>query len=410
MKAVVLEVRNGKSAVLAKDGTVRQVNKEYEVGQTINIRTSSKSYARYMGLVAAALVLLTSGLFTYNFETAQACSYVTLDVNPSIEYAMNRLNEVISIEALNTDAVSIVNSVNQITPDRSSLETAMENTLTVLGDNEYLTDDEEVFLVDVVTDDAKRTGVITEELGSVVEKNSSDKFCVVSSSLSEREIAHENNISAGRYKVMVNQVSSQEGAEGSIDADTISSYKYKPVREMLGIPYVSAQTGTGENDGQGSESIPEEGTQTPEGGSQPPAEGTQAPAEGIAPAEGDAPKDDAGMPGNGEEAPSKPEESGNMTPENNGTGADQAPPFDNNAPAQSGGDSSAPAPPADAGGGDQGNTGNTQPEANPGDMSNGGGQGGPSDNGNPGMPGQDGGQPGGGGEGGPQSGGGAPPS
>ena len=239
MKAVVLEVKDGKSAILMKDGTVRKVNKAYKVGQTINISARSGSYVRYIGMVAAALVLITTGGFAYGYETVQACSYVTLDINPSIEYVMNRLDQVIGIEAINEDAVSIVDEVNDITDRKASLSEAVGNTLDVLNENGYMSEDEDVLLVDIVSDDDKRSGELRKEIDIIITGHEDDTFNVVSSGIGERNVAHERGISAGRYRMMMTQTGHDGDNTEIPDDKTLAEYKVRSVRDMLGIPQVN---------------------------------------------------------------------------------------------------------------------------------------------------------------------------
>ena len=115
MKAVVLETHGGFAAVLRDDGVVEKIRRSCQVGETVELEERKvvafpKRIGRWSVAAAAALILLTSGGL-YGYNNAYAYSYVTLDINPSIEYVLNRKNEILRVTALNDDAQAIVESV-----------------------------------------------------------------------------------------------------------------------------------------------------------------------------------------------------------------------------------------------------------------------------------------------------------
>ena len=95
MKAVVLEIRNRKAAVLTNGGQIIKVNNnDFMVGQEINIMDASeriydmaKSAAKWMPAAVAAAFLVLVGRFTS--VANEPYGVVSLDVNPSIEFTIN---------------------------------------------------------------------------------------------------------------------------------------------------------------------------------------------------------------------------------------------------------------------------------------------------------------------------------
>ncbi len=111
MKAVVVEIKNNYAAVLSDNGCISKVkNKNYVIGQVIYIR-SEKSFSKKMVTIAAsaaALFVLGTGTWAY----AAPYSYVSLDVNPSIEFTVNRFDRVIRVKAVNDDGEELLKNIN----------------------------------------------------------------------------------------------------------------------------------------------------------------------------------------------------------------------------------------------------------------------------------------------------------
>lgn len=63
-------------------------------------------HRRYIIAAAAVLLLCTTGVYSYN--NVVASSYVSLDADTSIEYTLNRKNQVLDVTALNEEAEKIV--------------------------------------------------------------------------------------------------------------------------------------------------------------------------------------------------------------------------------------------------------------------------------------------------------------
>lgn len=210
MKAVVMETKNGSSVVLREDGIFEKVNKTYEVGQTIEWNASLSAHRkrnyrriyRYVGAAACFAAVVTAGLGT-TYQTAFACSYVSVDVNPSIEFTLNRMNRVLSVSGLNEDAQAIVEELNARGIRFDTLETALDKTQTVLQEQNYLTDSDAI-LIDISSDDPKRLSALTQKVERSINpsESSGEALHLTTSSLTDRNEAHTNQISTGRYGAM----------------------------------------------------------------------------------------------------------------------------------------------------------------------------------------------------------------
>jgi hypothetical protein len=129
MKAVVVEIRSNKAAVLSDNGCVVTVkNNGYEIGQVIQMIDSKKKFTKKIAVFAAsaaAFVLVGTGTWAY----ASPYSYVSMDVNPSIEYTVNRFDRVLSIKAINDDGEEILQAINLDDLENKTIEDAILKTV-----------------------------------------------------------------------------------------------------------------------------------------------------------------------------------------------------------------------------------------------------------------------------------------
>lgn len=242
MKAIVMETKNGSSVVLREDGIFEKVNQTYEVGQTIEWNASFSArqkpkYStlyRYAGAAACFAAVVTAGLGT-TYQTAFACSYVSVDVNPSIEFTLNRMNRVLSVTGLNDDAQTIVEELNELGIRFDTLETALDKTQTVLQEQHYLTDSDTI-LIDISSDDPKRLSKLTQKVERSMnppansENSAEPTLHLTTSSLADRDEAHTNQISTGRYGAMKKEAE-QKGEE--ITPENIETFRELPVEKLF---------------------------------------------------------------------------------------------------------------------------------------------------------------------------------
>lgn len=146
MKSVVLEVKGKFAAVLSDDGSIKKIkNKNYAVGQEIwsiqkeeDLKMKKLPVAKKMALCAscAAIMLFSAGVWAY----AAPYSYVSLDVNPSIEYTLNRLDRVIKVKAVNDDGQAILDELNMTDLKNKSIEDAILATVQQISNEGYFTE------------------------------------------------------------------------------------------------------------------------------------------------------------------------------------------------------------------------------------------------------------------------------
>ena len=233
MKGVVLEIRDGEAAILLEDKTVKRVRCDCEVGDTVEIEEKGKitqfpkRATRWIAAAVAAVILVSGGSYGYN--NAYAYSYVTLDANPSIEYVLNRKNEVLSVSALNEDAVSIVEELNAGDVRGAALTELLEETTELLYRDSYLdAEDGDCLLISVTSRGGRQRESLNAEIEEFNEKERSTVY-VTNTSIEEERSAKSLGISTGRYKLMEDALA----AEGESAAEDPRSFGEAPVAELL---------------------------------------------------------------------------------------------------------------------------------------------------------------------------------
>lgn len=110
------------------------------------------------GTAAAACfcaVLMTGGIYAY--QNKQVESVIGIDVNPSIELSVNRKDKILSAEALNTDAVEIIDGMDLKGVD---LDIAVNAIIGSMVKHGYLQDLDNAILVTVNNDSISKAGAL----------------------------------------------------------------------------------------------------------------------------------------------------------------------------------------------------------------------------------------------------------
>ncbi len=252
MHAIVMEKKKRICAVLCDDGCFRKIAGNFDLGQEISVIADSPTtchikgkkaghnsiYRMFLPYAAAALIIITAGL-AYMYETALAYSYVTVDVNPSIEYTLNRLNRVINVTALNDDAAGVVDALSDSLKNKS-LSDALSETVAVLQENNYLLGDDASILIDVVPGSERSYSDLSKDISETFD-DSNINLCLLESDIDSRQEAINSGMSTGRLEAMkqiadstpINETDSFTG-DNSQDLSTLKDvYKSLPIKDIL---------------------------------------------------------------------------------------------------------------------------------------------------------------------------------
>ncbi len=226
MKAVVLEVKNNKSVVLMDDGTIKKINKVYEVGQEIDVKPSIVKFPKKYLAIAASFALafiLGAGGYVYAAPT----SYVTMDARLSFEFGLNVFDEVVSIVSLNPEGEKIVADFNNLSSFHPTIDEAVALTSELLYDANYLSSDSKSeVIISAVSADANKSAILSEKAKNAVSEVSSKRgatseVAAAIASPATREQAMSEGKSTGQY--IVNGGKNSDGSEAVIIATPSNS-------------------------------------------------------------------------------------------------------------------------------------------------------------------------------------------
>ena len=227
MKAVVLETRNGEAAVLVNDGTVRIVRGVYNVGEIIDYRLRPQ-FVQWIAAAAAMLILVGGSTAMWIDRNYVTYAEVSLDVNPSIIYSLNKRDRVLDVRAVNDDAESIVKVLEQEGVRFTPLSEAVEKTMSILDNQGYMDEStDDYVLINVSADNEGRQKRLSDEvetaMTATLEQNHTIEYRIDHSDRKTAREADKAGMSAGRYAAW-------QRDEGASD---IKDYADKPVRELM---------------------------------------------------------------------------------------------------------------------------------------------------------------------------------
>lgn len=234
MKAVIVEIRGETAAALGRDGTVFKVkNRAYAVGQTIDVRRGVRSLRRQIAVLAAAaaavFLIVGAGIFTY----AAPYSMVSLDVNPSLQYTLNRLGLVLSVEAVNGDGDEILAEVGTLS--NRSIEDAIVITVRQITEDGYFDGDEPGGIVIAASSrdegEARRLAENVRETAISVTRESEKDVVVAALTVGQDQVeqAKELGVSPGKL-TLVEQL--RDTASNPEDID-VMEWLEKPVKDIM---------------------------------------------------------------------------------------------------------------------------------------------------------------------------------
>lgn len=118
LKGIISKISGNKCIIITHEGEFRRVSlprTPVRIGQEIEVAVSNLPFnlpnLRYASL-AACLLLALVGLFSYRqAAVADPVAYISLDINPSLEIAVDENNRVVDISQLNPDSVRLLSNI-----------------------------------------------------------------------------------------------------------------------------------------------------------------------------------------------------------------------------------------------------------------------------------------------------------
>ena len=199
--------------------------------------------------IITAIMVFVVGIFSYQTFYTDAATYVSIDVNPSIELTLNRLDKVISATAYNTDGEALL---NEISLSGKRYDDATSSLIDIMKQEGYLDTDVLVTLTVQSKDGDKEPilcdallQLINDQINSTKSKADVEVFPV---SQEIRETAHECHMSAAKYLAIQELLDVDEYA-------TLEEYSQSTIQQ---IRRRTQQCQQGKNHETTDSSIPEE--------------------------------------------------------------------------------------------------------------------------------------------------------
>lgn len=233
MKGVIVEIRNDYAAVLSDNGNIVKIkNNNYQIGEEIQMKnTIKKSKKKIYALAASvAATILIAGTGVYAYITPYA--YVSLDVNPSIEYKVNIFNRVVETSDVNDDGAEIVINIDV---KNKLIDEAIKDTITEINEQGYFKDGE---TGGVVIATSSNDSVKAEELANEL-KEKAEEVITENSITAEVEV-----LSVGKERVLeakelgvtpgkLNLVEKLQKSAANPEDISIEEWLNKPVKEIM---------------------------------------------------------------------------------------------------------------------------------------------------------------------------------
>ncbi|MEG0523020.1 MAG: hypothetical protein RR516_04005 [Erysipelotrichaceae bacterium] len=169
-------------------------------------------------------MIITTLFNRSSYLEVNAAAYVTLDINPSIQFELNKDNEVIKVKSFNDDAKNIINET-----DVKGLEVnaAISKLIETKEFSNYLLDG--YLQVSVYADDEKATEKLVVEIDNNLAKQLNvNSYSCTHANHEEKVEADKYNISFGKYQ-LIKQIIELDSTK------TIDAISNNSMRELMDI-------------------------------------------------------------------------------------------------------------------------------------------------------------------------------
>lgn len=236
MKSVIVYIKDGFAAVLSDDGCIEKIkDNNYSIGQVINLKKRrvkiSKKLAIMASTAAAFVMLCGAGVWA----TTSPYSYVSLDVNPSIEFTLNRFDRVLSVSAVNDDGETILKEIELDEMKYEKIDEALTKTINAISEDGYFEDEIEGGIVIATSgEDEQKSEELAEELEEdakmAVEENENEVAVeAISVGLERVQEARKLNVTPGKLNLVQKLQATTENPE---EFNT-EEWLQKPVKEIM---------------------------------------------------------------------------------------------------------------------------------------------------------------------------------
>lgn len=217
-KGIVMEINGPRMVVLTEDGCF--VSQKIpspcpRIGEEVFVKKGhgSKTFWFYTGLVSIAAMLvavffagsLWNSTWSFVPSTGNAVSFITVDINPSVELGLNTRGIVVSAEGLNEDGKQVLKGLQVI---GKPSDTVVASIVDVAAEYGYLAPEKDNEIVINVSGECSDFSGVSdqtmEKITNVLDKRSLNvQVNYLNTDLELRREANKIGLSAGKYAVLL---------------------------------------------------------------------------------------------------------------------------------------------------------------------------------------------------------------
>lgn len=241
---IVMEIRQSKAIIMGQGGEFFSVtaHSSWRVGDTVPIEKKSYSRKTFLAIAASFLLILLTGLYSGNLYFTEV-SFLSMDINPSIEIGINRFNRVISVNARNEEGMAILDMIHL---KNLKYEEAINLLLKNEMINSYISANAFVYFT-LQSEDKEQERIMLNQVETYKKSilshhaNAQVEYYTVESNLIEE--AHSHGMTAGKYKLLLEL----QEIESGIDIDDYSHHGIGEIMETIKEKCGQNQGGCGDS-------------------------------------------------------------------------------------------------------------------------------------------------------------------
>ncbi|KAF1680886.1 anti-sigma factor domain-containing protein [Bacillus sp. SKDU12] len=214
-RGIIVEKNRKFVTLLTPDGQFLKTKNDrqsYEIGEEIMIPSESRMGRRAsffdflklrpfkMGIVTMTAIMLFIFIVLPTFSNNKAYAYMTIDINPSLEMALNSDYEVIEMTPLNDEGKKVMDDIDDW--EKTDFKKVIDDIITDSSEQGYVKKTKEILISTVYenTQDHTYKKAVKKQLNDVTEKyKTTYRMESLESDMQTREKAKKEGISTGSY-------------------------------------------------------------------------------------------------------------------------------------------------------------------------------------------------------------------
>ncbi|MBV5120769.1 anti-sigma factor domain-containing protein [Bacillus halotolerans] len=214
-RGIIVEKNKKFVTLLTPDGQFLKAKNDrqtYEIGEEIMLPSETRMGRRAsffdvlrlrpfkMGIFSMTAIMLFIFIILPVFSNNKAYAYMTIDINPSFEMALNSDYEVIELTPLNDDGKKVISDIDDW--EETDFKKVIDDIITDCSEQGYVKESKEILISTVYenTDDDTYKSGVKKQLNDVTEKyKTTYRMESLETDMKTREKAKKEGVSTGSY-------------------------------------------------------------------------------------------------------------------------------------------------------------------------------------------------------------------